>query len=348
MSTVLVTGGAGYIGSHCIIDLVKAGYNPVVVDNLVNSFMADNAEKPECLLRVEKITGTTIDFHKVDIRDQEGLSKVFEKYDFTAVLHFAALKSVGESIAEPVRYYDCNVGGSTALIQVMTKFNVKRLIFSSSATVYGPPQYLPVDENHPVGQGITNPYGKTKYFMEEIFRDVCTANDDWTVVLLRYFNPVGSHKSGSIGEDPQGPPANLMPYVARVAIGILPHLNVTGNDYDTPDGTGVRDFIHISDLASGHIAALQKAEKSSGCMVYNLGTGNGYSVLEAVKAFEKASGKEVKYKIAPRRPGDLADVHAVPDKALNELGWKAKFGVDEMCEDLWRWQSQNPNGFKGE
>lgn len=343
---VLVTGGAGYIGSHCVIDLIAAGYKCVVVDSLVNAYMSDDQKKPECLLRVEQITGEKIEFFKIDIRDIEGMDKIFKKFNFSAVLHFAALKSVTESIAEPVKYYDCNVGGSSALIQVMKDNGVKRLIFSSSATVYGPPKYLPVDEAHPVGQGITNPYGKTKYFMEEIFRDVCNANPDWSVVLLRYFNPVGSHKSGLIGEDPQGPPANLMPYVARVAVGKLPHLNVTGNDYDTKDGTGVRDFIHILDLASGHIKALQKAEKSVGCLVYNLGTGNGYSVLEAVKAFEKASEKPVAYKFAPRRPGDLADVHAVPDKALKELNWKAQYGIDDMCEDLWRWQSKNPNGFR--
>lgn len=346
--TVLVTGGAGYIGSHCVIDLLQADYQVVVVDNLVNSYMAENAEKPEVLLRVEKITGKSTIFYQVDIRDTEALDKIFKQYDFTAVLHFAALKSVTESIADPVKYYDYNVGGSNALIKVMKDNAVKRLIFSSSATVYGPPEYLPVDENHRVGQGITNPYGKTKYFMEEIFKDVCNAEEDWSVILLRYFNPVGSHKSGLIGEDPQGPPANLMPYVARVAVGVLPHLNVTGNDYDTKDGTGVRDYIHISDLITGHIAALKKAEETKGCKIYNLGTGTGYSVLEAVKAFEKASGKEVKYKIAPRRPGDLADVHAVPDLALKELGWKAVFGIDEMCEDLWRWQEANPYGFSGQ
>ena len=347
--TVLVTGGAGYIGSHCVIDLLNENYNVVIVDSLVNSYMAENETKPEVLKRVEKITNKSTEFYKIDIRNIEEMDKIFKKYKFTAVLHFAALKSVTESISNPVKYYDYNVGGSNALIKVMIDNDVKRLIFSSSATVYGPPEYLPVDENHRVGFGITNPYGKTKYFMEEIFKDVCNAenNSDWSVILLRYFNPVGSHKSGLIGEDPQGPPANLMPYVARVAVGVLPHLNVTGNDYNTKDGTGVRDYIHISDLITGHIAALKKAETSTGCKIYNLGTGTGYSVLEAVKAFEKASGKEVKYKIAPRRPGDLADVHAVPDLALKELGWKAKFGIDEMCEDLWRWQEANPFGFSG-
>lgn len=345
--TVLVTGGAGYIGSHCVIDLLEAEYNVVVVDSLVNSYMAPGATKPEVLIRVEKITSKSVTFYQTDIRDTEKMDQIFKAHNFVAVLHFAALKSVTESIQDPVKYYDYNVGGSNALIKVMIENNVKRLIFSSSATVYGPPEYLPVDENHRVGLGITNPYGKTKYFMEEIFKDVCNAESNWSVILLRYFNPVGSHKSGTIGEDPQGPPANLMPYVARVAVGVLPHLNVTGNDYDTKDGTGVRDYIHISDLITGHIAALKKAESSTGCKIYNLGTGTGYSVLEAVKAFEKASGKEVKYKIAPRRPGDLADVHAVPDLALNELGWKAKFGIDDMCEDLWRWQEANPYGFSG-
>jgi len=346
--TILVTGGAGYIGSHCVIDLLLADYKVVVVDNLINAYMAEGANKPEVLNRVEKITKKSVVFEKCDIRDLDRMDEIFKEYNFTAVLHFAALKSVTESIKDPVKYYDCNVGGSNALIKTMKKNNVKRLIFSSSATVYGPPQYLPVDENHRVGQGITNPYGKTKYFMEEIFRDVCNAENDWSVILLRYFNPVGSHQSGLIGEDPQGPPPNLMPYVSRVAVGVLPYLNVTGNDYDTKDGTGVRDFIHISDLITGHIQALKKAINSTGCKVYNLGTGTGYSVLEAVAAFEAASGKEVKYKFAPRRPGDLADVHAVPDLALKELGWKAKFGLEDMCRDLWRWQSNYPYGFKGE
>jgi len=347
MPQVLVTGGAGYIGSHCVIDLIENGYDVVIVDNLANCYKSPEASKPEILYRLEKITGTEIKFEEADIRDIEKMDSVFEKYDFSAVLHFAALKSVTESLNEPTKYYDCNVGGSCALIKCMKKHGVKRLIFSSSATVYGPPQYLPVDENHQVGQGITNPYGKTKYFMEEIFKDVVNSEKDWTVVLLRYFNPVGSHKSGTIGEDPLDPyPANLMPYVSRVAIGKLPHLNVTGNDYPTKDGTGVRDFIHILDLASGHIAALKKAEQSSGCLVYNLGTGRGYSVLEAVAAFEKASNRKVPYKIAARRPGDLADVHAVPDLAFNELGWKAKYDLEDMVADMWRWQEANPNGFR--
>ena len=349
--TVLVTGGAGYIGSHCVIDLQNANYNVIVVDNLVNSYMAANAEKPEVLLRIEnQITKKPVTFYQTDIRDIEAMDAIFKKHDISAVLHFAALKSPAESIQDPVKYYDFNVGGSNALIKVMIKNNVKRLIFSSSATVYGPPKYLPVDEAHPVGQGITNPYGKTKYFMEEIFQDVCKSKDgdNWSVILLRYFNPVGSHPSGLIGEDPKDPyPANLMPYVSRVAVGVLPHLNVTGNDYPTKDGTGVRDYIHISDLISGHIAALEKAYDSNGCNIYNLGTGRGYSVLEAVAAFEKASGKKVEYKIAPRRPGDLADVHAVPDKAFNELGWKAKYDLEDMCVDLWRWQEANPFGFSG-
>jgi len=334
---VLITGGAGYIGTHCVVECIAAGYKVVVLDNLSNSCM-------EALSRTEDISGHKVPFHKMDILDRSALTQLFQKYNIFVVLHLAGLKAVGESTELPLHYYHNNVGGSVILFDVMKEFNVKNIVFSSSATVYGLPQYLPVDEAHPVG-GCTNPYGKTKYFIEEIIRDLYESDKSWNAVILRYFNPVGSHASGKIGENPQGPPNNLMPYVAQVAVGRREQLSVFGNDWDTPDGTGVRDYIHIVDLAVGHVKAVQKIETKCGCVVYNLGTGTGYSVLEMVKAFEKASGKPVPYKIAPRRPGDIGTVYAKPDNALEGLGWKAERGLQEMCEDLWRFQSQNPQGY---
>jgi len=336
--TVLVTGGAGYIGSHTVVELLEAGYDVVVLDSLVNSCT-------ESLKRVEEITGKKVTFMKVDLLDKEATQEVFKKYKFTKVLHFAGLKAVGESVELPLLYYHNNITGTLNLLEVMKEYQVKNIVFSSSATVYGTPQYLPVDESHPVG-GCTNAYGKTKYFIEEILADLCVSDKTWNVVLLRYFNPVGSHKSGRIGEDPQGPPNNLMPYVAQVAVGRRKELSVYGNDYDTPDGTGVRDYIHVVDLAIGHLNACKRLDAGCGCVAYNLGTGVGYSVLDMVKAFEKASQKPVPYKVVGRRSGDVATVYAKPDVAERDLGWKATRGLDEMCEDLWRWQSQNPKGYE--
>jgi len=337
-SYILVTGGAGYIGSHTVVELLAADFKVVILDNLVNSCM-------ESVARVEEISGKKVAFHKVDLLDKDATRKVFDQYNFSCVLHLAGLKAVGESVELPLLYYHNNIGGTVNMLEVMKEKNVKNIVFSSSATVYGTPQYLPVDEKHPVG-GCTNAYGKTKYFIEEIIGDLCASDKSWNAVLLRYFNPVGSHKSGRIGEDPQGPPNNLMPYVAQVAVGRREQLSVYGDDYDTPDGTGVRDYIHVVDLAIGHLDAVKKIVSGCGCVAYNLGTGVGYSVLDMVKAFEKASGKPVPYKIAGRRPGDIGTVYAKPDTAERELGWKATRGLDEMCEDLWRWQSQNPKGYE--
>ncbi|CAG5116260.1 unnamed protein product [Candidula unifasciata] len=335
---VLVTGGAGYIGSHTVVELLSANYNVVVIDNLVNASMVS-------VSRVEDITGKKVPAHQVDLLDKSAIRDVFQKYKISIVMHFAGLKAVGESVALPLLYYHNNIGGTVNLLEVMKEFDVKNIIFSSSATVYGSPQYLPVDENHPIG-GCTNAYGKTKYFIEEIIRDVCNADKTWKGILLRYFNPVGAHKSGKIGENPQGVPNNLMPFIAQVAVGRREYLTVYGDDYDTPDGTGVRDYIHIVDLAKGHVAAIDKLKRDCGCVAYNLGTGVGYSVLDMVKAFEKASGKSIPYKVAPRRAGDIASVYANPEKAEKELGWKTTLGLDEMCEDLWRWQSNNPYGYE--
>jgi len=334
---VLVTGGAGYIGGHTIIELLNAGYKVVNIDNLVNSCM-------ESVRRAEEITGKKIPTYVIDLLNKEDVRKIFQDYKINLVMHFAGLKAVGESVRIPLLYYHNNIGGTINLLEVMKEFNVKNLVFSSSATVYGTPQYLPVDEHHPTG-GCTNAYGKTKYFIEEIMRDLCFADKEWNVVLLRYFNPVGAHKSGKIGENPKDIPNNLMPYVSQVAVGRLEQLSVFGSDYETPDGTGVRDYIHVVDLAIGHVAAAKRIESGCGCTVYNLGTGTGYSVLDMVKAFEKASGKPVPYKLTDRRPGDVASVYAKPDIAEKELGWKATRGLEEMCEDLWRWQSNNPQGY---
>ncbi|XP_052775084.1 UDP-glucose 4-epimerase-like [Mya arenaria] len=336
--SILVTGGAGYVGTHTVVELLDAGYDVIVMDNLHNASM-------ESIKRVEEITGKTVATYSVDLLDKDGLRDLFKKHKIYCVMHFAGLKAVGESCQKPLMYYKNNIGGTVNLLEVMKEFGVYNMIFSSSATVYGSPKYLPIDEKHPVG-GCTNPYGKTKYFIEEILTDLCTAEKEWNVVLLRYFNPVGAHISGKIGEDPQGIPNNLMPYISQVAVGRLKELTVHGNDYDTPDGTGVRDYIHVVDLAQGHVAALKRLEKGCGCKVYNLGTGKGYSVIEMAKAFEKGSGKPIPYKIAGRRTGDIASCYADAKLAQEELGWTAKLDLARMCEDLWRWQSNNPTGFR--
>ena len=336
MQTILVTGGCGYIGSHTVLELLNKGYEVVVVDNLSNSSY-------ESIRRVQELTGKTVTFYENDIRDTEAMEKIFSKHTFDAVIHFAAFKAVGESCRMPLKYYENNISGTVNLLQVMEKYNVKKMIFSSSATVYGTPERLPLDESCHLST--TNPYGATKLMMENIMTDVWKADNEWTVILLRYFNPIGSHESGRIGEDPKGIPNNLMPYVAQVASGKLQCINVFGNDYDTPDGTGVRDYIHVVDLALGHIAAIEKVN-ATGVHIYNLGTGHGYSVLDMIKAFEKACGKTLPYKICDRRPGDIAACYACPDKAEKELGWTAKFGIEEMCASQWKWQSSNPFGYE--
>ena len=336
--SILVTGGAGFIGSHTCVELLNAGYEIVIVDNLYNS-----SEKS--LDRVKELTGKDFTFYPYDIRDKENMRKVFENHKIDACIHFAGLKAVGESCREPLMYYDNNIGGTLALCEVMAEYNCKKIVFSSSATVYGMNNVSPLKEDMKTG-GTTNPYGTTKYMIEIILDDFHKADKDWAITLLRYFNPIGAHKSGRIGENPNGIPNNLMPYITQVAIGKLPYLNVFGDDYNTPDGTGVRDYIHVVDLALGHVKAVEKILKDEPKVnVYNLGTGNGYSVLDIVKAFEQASGQKIEYKIAPRRPGDLDVCYSDASKALNELGWKAERDLVEMCEDSWRWQSNNPNGF---
>ena len=335
---ILVTGGAGFIGSHTLIELVEAGHAPVVVDNLSNS-------SPKAIERVEKIVGKTIPFYNVDIRDREGLEKVFAENTFDCCIHFAGLKAVGESVQKPWEYYENNIGGTLVLVDVMRKHGCKNIIFSSSATVYGAPETMPITEDCPKGT-VTNPYGWTKYMLEQVLSDIQKADPEWNVVLLRYFNPIGAHKSGTIGEDPNGIPNNLMPYITQVAVGKLPQLGVFGNDYPTHDGTGVRDYIHVVDLAKGHVCAIQAIAKKCGLGIYNLGTGQGYSVLDLVKAFEAATGVKVPYVIKPRRSGDVAECWSDPSKAAKELGWKAQYGVEEMCEDAWRWQKNNPNGYR--
>lgn len=333
---ILVTGGAGYIGSHTCIELIKAGHEPVVVDSYVNSF-------PEATRRVEKITGKKVKAYEADIRDRKALDRIFSENKFDFVIHFAGLKAVGESCAKPLEYYDNNIGGTLCLLQAMRDHGVKRIVFSSSATVYGTPERLPLDEDCRVG-GTTNPYGTSKLYQEGILRDLYVADSGFTVVILRYFNPVGAHESGLIGEDPQGIPNNLTPYIGRVITGKLKEINVFGDDYDTPDGTGVRDYIHVVDLAKGHVAAIEKIE-NSGVFVYNLGTGVGYSVLDVIHAFDKACGRELPYSIKPRRAGDIAACYANANKAKQELGWEAKLNLDDMCASLWNWQSKNPNGY---
>lgn len=336
---ILVTGGAGFIGSHTLIELHKAGYEFVVVDNLVNS-------NPEALRRVGELIGAEVPFVKADIRDREALNKVFEQYNFDSCIHFAGLKAVGESVAKPLEYYENNMSGTFTLIDVMRQHGCKNIIFSSSATVYGDPAIIPITEECPKGH-CTNPYGQTKSMLEQVLMDVQKADPEWNVVLLRYFNPIGAHQSGRIGENPNGIPNNLMPYITQTAIGRRKELGVFGNDYDTHDGTGVRDYIHVVDLATAHVAALQAIEKKAGLAIYNIGTGHGYSVLDVVNAFEKANGVKVPYSIKPRRPGDIATCYCDPSKAERELGWKAKYGIEDMCRDSWNWQSQNPNGFEG-
>jgi UDP-glucose 4-epimerase len=337
MPTILVTGGAGYIGSHTCVELLAAGYDVVVVDNFSNS-------KPEALKRVEEIAGRKLAaFYRADIRDKAALRELFGAHAIDAVIHFAALKAVGESVAKPLMYYDNNIAGTVALAEVMAEAGVKSLVFSSSATVYGDPASVPIREDFPTGP--TNPYGRTKWMMEFVLSDLAAADPEWRVALLRYFNPVGAHASGRIGEDPNGLPNNLMPYVSQVAVGRLPQLRVFGGDYATPDGTGVRDYIHVVDLAVGHVAAVRRLAERPGVLTVNLGTGQGYSVIDVVKAFEKASGRPVPYEIAPRRPGDVAQCYAEPTLAEKELGWRATRGIDEMCADAWCWQSSNPQGY---
>lgn len=335
--SVLVTGGLGYIGSHTCVELMNVGQEIVVVDNLYNC-------KKSSYDRIKALTGKDFSFYECDIRNREGLNEVFEKENITSVIHFAGLKAVGESVRKPLEYFDNNITGTLVLLDVMRKHNCKKIVFSSSATVYGMNNVSPLTEDMEVG-GVTNPYGRTKFMIECILKDLYVSDNSWSICLLRYFNPIGAHKSGTMGEDPNGIPNNLMPYITQVAIGKLDHLNVFGDDYDTPDGTGVRDYIHVVDLALGHIKAVEKVEGEDGLFIYNLGTGVGYSVLDVVKAFEKASGKKIPYVIGPRRDGDIATCYSDPSKAFKELGWKAERGIEEMCEDSWRWQSQNPNGY---
>jgi UDP-glucose 4-epimerase len=336
--TILVTGGAGYIGSHTIIELLAAGYEVLAVDSLVNS-------SRESIKRVEKITGKQVPLIVADLRDTEAMTLLFGKRPFDAVIHFAALKAVGESVSKPLDYYDNNIGGTFTLLRCMHDAGVKRIVFSSSATVYGDPEYVPLKEGARTGP--TNPYGHTKHMIEQILNDIAAADGSWAVGNLRYFNPVGAHASGTIGEDPQGIPNNLMPYVAQVAIGRQALVSVYGNDWPTPDGTGVRDYIHVVDLAKGHVAALDRVLNHSGAFTVNLGTGRGYSVLEMIRAFETASGKPIPFQLVARRAGDIASCYADPAYAKAVLGWEAKLDIDQMCADMWRWQSQNPKGFDG-
>ena len=337
--SVLVTGGAGYIGSHTCVELLESGYDIVVVDNLSNSC-------EESLRRVEKITGKKIPFIKADVCDAGALEKIFAQHpEIDSVIHFAGLKAVGESVYKPLEYYTNNLVSTLMLLNVMREHGVKNFVFSSSATVYGDPASVPIREDFPTG-GTTNPYGTTKLFLEQILIDYCSAAPELNVALLRYFNPIGAHESGLIGEDPNGIPNNLVPYIAQVAVGKLEKLHVYGNDYPTPDGTGVRDYIHVVDLAQGHVAALKKLKTGCGLFIVNLGTGNGYSVLEVLHAYEKACGKALPYVVDSRRPGDVAACYAEPKKAFEEMGWKAKLGIDEMCASSWKWQSTNPNGYR--
>ena len=335
--TILVTGGMGYIGSHTCVELLNRGLDVVIVDNLVNS-------SSESMKRVQAITGKTPVFYDLDVRDEEKLSRVFEEHPIDCAIHFAGLKAVGESVAKPMLYYDNNLNSTITLCRVMEKYGVKRLIFSSSATVYSGDNEMPLTEDSKTGN-CTNPYGWTKYFGEQILRDLAKADRSWSVVLLRYFNPVGAHESGTIGEDPKGIPNNLMPFISQVAVGRRDHLNVFGNDYDTHDGTGVRDYIHVVDLARGHVCAIEYMQKHKGENVFNLGTGMGYSVLDMVKAFERVTGIKIPYEIVARRPGDLATVYSCPDKSAELLGWKAQYNLDDMCRDTWAWQSKNPMGY---
>ena len=336
--SILVTGGAGYIGSHTCVELLNAGYDPIILDNFCNS-------KSECVKRVKEITGKDVKVYNCDIRDRAGLDKVFAENKIEAVIHFAGLKSVPESIAKPMKYYDNNIGGSVTLFEAMADAGCKKIVFSSSATVYGGENVSPLREDMPEGKP-TNPYGTTKLYIEHILKDIYAADNEWSVCLLRYFNPIGAHPSGLIGEDPRGVPNNLMPYISQTAIGRLKCLSVFGDDYDTPDGTGVRDYIHVMDLARGHVAAIAYMAEHTGESIFNLGTGKGYSVLEMVRAFEAANHVHVPYRIAPRRAGDLPTVYACPDKSARILGWRAEYSLEDMCRDSWRWQTQNPNGYE--
>lgn len=332
---ILVTGGTGYIGSHTCVELLNEGYEVVVFDNLYNS-------KRDVVDKIENITGKRITFYKADMLDKESMCPVFEEHTFDAVIHFAGLKAVGESVAKPLLYYQNNIAGTLNLCQLMNEYGCKKIIFSSSATVYGSPKTVPITEDFPLST--TNPYGSTKLMLEGILSDLCVPDEEWSVVLLRYFNPIGAHESGLLGESPNGIPNNLMPYIMQVAVGKLPELGVFGDDYDTPDGTGVRDYIHVVDLAKGHVNAVQKVTMAKGVNIYNLGTGNGYSVLDIVKAFEAANGVKIPYKIKDRRPGDIAICYADPKKAKEELGWEAKYDLQRMCEDSWRFAKRNQEG----
>lgn len=336
---ILVTGGAGFIGSHTVLELLNAGYEVVVVDNLVNA-------SKESLKRVEELSNKKVTFYENDILDRDALNKIFDKEDIDSVIHFAGLKAVGESVAKPLEYYHNNISGSLVLFDVMRNHGVKNIIFSSSATVYGDPAFIPITEECPKGKP-TNPYGMTKWMLEEILMDIQKADPEWNVILLRYFNPIGAHESGRMGENPNGIPNNLMPYITQVAVGKLQQLGVFGNDYDTPDGTGVRDYIHVVDLALGHVAAIKKIAENPGVKIYNLGTGNGYSVLDIVKNFEEATGVKIPYVIKERRAGDIATCYCDASLAKKELGWEAKRNLKQMCADSWRWQSNNPNGYEG-
>ncbi len=334
---ILVTGGAGYIGSHTCVELLNENYEVVIIDNLYNS-------NQKAVDRIEEISGKKVKFYQEDLLDRAAVKKIFDENEIDAVIHFAGLKAVGESVHKPVEYYRTNIGSTLNLVEEMRAHGVKNIIFSSSATVYGDPAEIPITENCPKGT-CTNPYGWTKWMQEQILTDVHTADPEWNVILLRYFNPIGAHESGLIGEDPKGIPNNLLPYVAQVAIGKLPEINVFGNDYDTPDGTGVRDYIHVVDLAKGHVKAIERFAKNDGVFVCNLGTGHGYSVLDVIHAFEKACGKELPYVIKPRRDGDIATCYSSPAKAEKELGWKAQFDLEDMCKHSWNWQQKNPNGY---
>ena len=335
--SILVTGGAGYIGSHACVELLNSGFEVVVIDNLSNS-------NEEALKRVEEITGKSIKFYKEELLNWDALEEIFNKEKIDAVMHFAGLKAVGESVSQPIRYYNNNITGTLVLCEVMNKYGVKNLVFSSSATVYGNPHTVPIEEEFPLSA--TNPYGRTKLMIEEMLRDLYIADNNWNIAILRYFNPIGAHASGRIGEDPKGIPNNLVPYIAQVAIGKRDKLSVYGNDYPTADGTGVRDYIHVVDLVLGHLKALEKLRSNPGVVTYNLGTGIGYTVLEVVEAFSKTSGREIPYEIVARRPGDIAACYADPSKAKPELGWCAEKGLEEMCKDSWNWQNGNPNGYE--
>ena len=335
---ILVTGGAGYIGSHTCLELLNKGYEVVVIDNLINSSM-------ESIFRVEKLTGKIIKFYNANILDKEALNEIFVSNKIESVIHFAGLKAVGESVSKPLEYYYNNIAGTLVLCNVMKSFGCKSIVFSSSATVYGEPAFVPITEECPKGI-ITNPYGQTKGMLEQILQDLYISDNEWNIILLRYFNPIGAHESGEIGENPKGIPNNLLPYVAQVAIGKLECLSIFGSDYDTIDGTGVRDYIHVVDLALGHVKAIEKLEEKKGVLIYNLGTGQGYSVLQVVHAYEKCCGKKINYRIVGRRQGDIGSCYADPSKAKRELGWEAQYGIDDMCTDSWRWQVKNPNGFE--